>query len=234
MIITGTSLHSPQAVITATIAKAYGVQCTIGYGGTTEENLRKTRYANLCRKLGADVEILAKSGRTSILQSKINQRLLLTNEFNIRYGFDLRNNLDVFVQSVGEQAQNLPDELDNIVITVGSSITLIGLLYGLTRYNKRVKRIYAIGCAPNRMEKIRGYVAMLNEYFGMRITLDNVVYVDAFNQYKGFKYEDEHNEQFCDIRFHPRYEAKTFRWLRARPEIISQNTLMWITGSDFV
>lgn len=40
---TGTSIHSPQAVITASVAKRMGVPCTIVYGGTNSESLAKNK-----------------------------------------------------------------------------------------------------------------------------------------------------------------------------------------------
>lgn len=140
-IITGTSVLSPQAAITSAVAKANGYPCSIYYGGTTPTALAKYDYPRLCAHLGADVRIVSRSGMTSVLNAIVSRRVEQTGELAIRYGFDLRNNLDVFISSVAQQCQNLPDHLDNLVMVVGSAITLIGVLCGISMYGKDVDRI---------------------------------------------------------------------------------------------
>lgn len=231
-IITGTSIYSPQAVIVATVAKGMGFPCWIYYGGTTKEKLYQNKYANLCRHLGANVDIVSKMAYTSVLSSKAQLFADEFNLYNVRYGFDLIDNLDVFVHSTARQVENIPDNINSIVITVGSAITLIGLLYGIVLYNKNIQTIYAIGCAPNRIAKIEKYAHEIYFETGISLPLEKITYIDAFNTLRGFKYENTKKEEYCGITFHPRYEAKTFSWLKDKN--LGENTLMWITGSDFV
>ena len=94
-------------------------------------------------------------GYTSVLTAKAEERAKANDLFHIRYGFDLRNNLDCFVDSVAHQVRNIPYEVRNIVITVGSSITLVGVLYGMALYPNKIEKVYAIGCAPNRLGRIQ-------------------------------------------------------------------------------
>lgn len=230
-IVTGTSVLSPQAVIAASVAKDKGVPCTIYYGGTTEELLFQKKYPMLARELGANVSIVAKMAYTSVLSSKAEEYARSNNLFHIRYGFDLRSNLDVFIDSVSNQVQNIPRDVKNIVITVGSSITIIGVLYGMAMYENNIERVYAIGCAPNRLRKMQDYATMIYFESGISLPFNKIVYIDAFNRLKGYKYENTMREEYFGIKFHPRYEAKTFNWLRNNP---IDDCLMWITGADFV
>lgn len=228
-VITGTSIKSPQAPIVASVAKILNLPCTILYGGTTNDKLKENMYANICKAMGANIEIASKFGYTTVL-NKIAQEFADKEKWlNIRYGFDLVNNLDVFIGSVANQVKNIP-KVDNLVITVGSSITIIGVLYGLLKYNKDVKRVYAIGVAPNRLQKIENYANEIYLHTGNLLPLDLINYVDCFTEVKGFKYENTFNESYFGIDFHPRYEAKTFRWLKEQE--LKGTTLMWITGSD--
>lgn len=229
-IVTGTSINSPQAIIAASVAHEKGIPCTVFYGGTTNELLNKKKYPVLAKSLGADISVVSKMAFTSVLNARAEKFAKENNKYNIRYGFDLSSNLDVFVESVANQVQNIPNEIKNIVITVGSAITIIGLLYGLSLYPNNVERIYAIGCAPNRMKKIQDYSDMLYFERSAILPINKMVYIDAFDKYKGFKYESTMNEEYFDIFFHPRYEAKTFNWLRNNP---LSDCMMWITGSDF-
>lgn len=230
-IITGTSVLSPQAAIVATVAKAYNLPCTIMYGGTTMEALSQKRYSSLCMDLGANVEVVSKSGFTSVLTSKAEAKAKANGLLHVRYGMDLMGNMDVFLGSVAEQVDNIPYELDNLIVTVGSAITLIGILVGIARYGKVVHNIYGIGCAPNREEKIRHYAETIEYETGLVLPMENLHYVDAFNTLQGYRYENVEHESYYGIDFHPRYEAKTFKWLKNSG--LTGETLMWITGRDF-
>lgn len=229
-IYTGTSIHSPQAVICASLARYYNVPCVIVYGGTNEAALLYNRYAQLCARLGARIEV-CKSGRTSVVSSHAERFAQETNGFNVRYGFDLRNNADVFIGSVAEQAQNIPDNLDYLVITVGSAITITGVLFGLTIYNKHVRNVIAVGCAPNRMQKIQEYACIIKEQTGYTLPLELVSYQDCYARLKGYKYEDTQRAEYFGMTFHPRYEAKTFNFMQ-RYLSKDARTLMWITGHE--
>lgn len=231
-VITATSVLSPQAPIVSELCKYYNVPCTIYYGGTTYEKLEKMKYPMICKNNNATIEIPCNSGRQSVLQYHVSKRIKETNEFNIKYGMDLENNLDVFIESTSNQVENLPDDLDNLVVSCGSSITVIGVLLGCAIYNKNIKKIYAVGIAPNRLEKINKYIKLLNEKYDINIKLDNFVYIDGFSTLKGFKYENVKNESYENIVFHKRYEAKTFNWLKNNIDYKNEKTCMWIVGGE--
>ena len=229
-IVTATSILSPQAVIASAAAKSIGAPCLIMYGGTSPQRLAAMEYPRICSALGAEIRIVAATGRTSAINAKAAEYARQTGGYNIRYGFDMRGNLDCFLQSVAEQVQNIPDHIENLVVTVGSAITVVGILYGLKIYGKRVDNVWGIGVAPNREGKIHEYAAMLSDAGLASDITKPLRYIDAFAQYKGFKYEDKFEARYHGIRFHPRYEAKAFRWLRyAKPR---GGVLFWITGAE--
>ena len=228
-IITGTSVLSPQAVIAASVAKEHNVPCIIYYGGTTEKLLFGRKYPLVAKELGAEISIVSKMAYTSVLASKAEKYAQENRMFHIHYGFDLRSNLDVFIESVALQVKNIPKSIKNIVVTVGSSITLVGILYGLAMFENHVEKVFAIGCAPNRMAKMQNYSTMIYFENGTALPFNKIVYVDAFNDQKGYRYENVMHEDYFGISFHPRYEAKTFHWLKENP---LDDCLMWVTGSD--
>lgn len=227
---TGTSVLSPQAVIVASVAKYYGVRAHIVYGGTTYEGINRHRYAKLCNALGADVEII-NSGYNSAVSKRAAQIAERTGGLHVKYGFDLLNNTDVFLDSVSMQVANIPEKADNLVVTTGSAITLIGILVGIAKYGKDIKNIIAVGCAPNRMAKIKMYAEKLSTLHGINIDMTRLRYYDCYNKLKGYKYENTRRECYGGIVFHPRYEAKAFAFMR---EFIPRNqkTIMWITGHE--
>lgn len=229
-IITGTSVISPQSAIVASVAKEHGVPCYIYYGGTTEELLKTKKYPSLAARLGANVSIVSKMAFTSVLAARANDFAKANNLFHVRYGFDLRANLDAFVESIANQVQNVPKEVKSVAITVGSSITLVGVLYGMAMFDNNIEEIYAVGCAPNRISRIQEYADMIYFESGISLPFHKVKYIDAFNTIKGYKYESTMEEEYMGITFHPRYEAKTFRWLKNQD---IKDCLLWVTGADF-
>lgn len=229
-IVTGTSIHSPQAVITATYAKAINTKCKIFYGGTSIQRLNANKYSAICQKLEAEL-VVEKSGYNSVLTKYADDFAASINGFNIRYGFDLMNNIGVFVNSVANQTSNIPDGIDYLVITVGSAITLLGVLLGISKYKKHIGCIVGVGCAPNREQKIRDYAKIISAQTGYDMQLDRLRYFDCFNKLKGYKYEYTQRASYLGLTFHPRYEAKTFNFMRKYiPH--DATTVMWITGHD--
>lgn len=228
-LVTGTSIKSPQAPIVASVGRALNKPTKILYGGTTYEKLEHNSYYRICREMGSNIEICSKLAYTSVLNQKAELFSAENNYFNVRYGFDLSKNIDVFIDSVAMQTINIPP-VENLVVTVGSAITIIGILYGIAINNIKIKKVYGIGCAPNRISKINEYANMIYFQTGISIPVNLLTYIDAFNMYKGYKYENVIDEKYEGITFHPRYEAKTFRWMKNQH--LQGDTLMWITGSD--
>lgn len=213
------SIHSPQAPITSAVAHHFGLKCEIYYGGTTPERLRKYRMADISMRYGAQLTIASKSGIHKILYHKARKLADENHWFVVDYGFNLTDKRDLLLNAVSKQVQNIPDELDNLVITCGSGITTSGVLIGLKQYRKKVKDIYLVCTAPNRTELIQKNVG--NIPFAVHR-------IDLFHQ-PGFKYENGLIEYIDGIKLHPNYEAKTYNWLKRAD--LKGKTLLWIVGS---
>lgn len=227
-IITGTSVVSPQSVICASVARSMNIPCTIMFGGTNEKSLSLKQYPMIAKEIGANIVIGSKLGYTSALQAKATEYAKEKGLFQVKYGFDLIGNLDAFIESVAKQVVNVPD-VDNLVITCGSAITLIGVLYGMAIYNKNIKNVYAFAIAPNRIEKITKFRDLIYFEQGVNLPINKVRYIDYFAKV-GYNYTKSVNESIGGIKLHPRYEAKTYRWLKENQ--LNGSTLFWIVGSD--
>lgn len=198
------------------------------FGGTNENSLRKYKYPMIAKAVGANIIIGSKLGYTSVLQARATEYAKEHDLFQIKYGFDLIGNLDVFIESVAEQVQNIPD-VDNLVITCGSGITVIGVLYGIAIYGKKIKNVYAYGIAPNRIEKIYNYRDAIYMTQGVELPMHILRYIDYFAEV-GYNYTKSVNEKIGDIKLHPKYEAKTYRWLKEQQ--LKGETLFYIIGGD--
>lgn len=217
------SIYSPQAPITSAVARNFSLKCVICYGGTTYERLKLYRMPTICRCYGAKIRIISKSGIHRILYNKAKKIAQEEKLFVVDYGFNITNYSDILLSAVSDQVKNIPEELDNLVITCGSGITTIGIIVGLHKFHKKVKKIYLVCTAPNRDKLIQGTI----KRYGIK---QSYTMVDLFHL-KGFKYEVGVKESLGDIEFHPNYEAKAYRWLKNNLNYKEQKTLLWIVGS---
>lgn len=233
-VLTCCSVHSPQGIIVTRLCKYLGINSTVFYGGTTNERLQVLPIPKMILDTGGNIEIVTKMGRMSVLNSIAKKRQLNTNEFIVEHGIDLMNNIDCFLDSVANQTQNLPDDLDNLIITCGSSISTTGILYGLRLFNKNVKNIILVGVAPNREKRINDNLNELSNKLNINLNGFNIRYIDLFNNQKGFKYEKREKANFNNITFHPNYEAKTFNWFKNNIDYKNEKTCFWIVGADVI
>lgn len=224
-LVTCCSIHSPQAPITAATAKAFGMQCQILYGGTKPETLLKLPMPKLAMRYGAKVSIAARSGRSSILYyiAQKLQRVKDKRDYIILYGINLGEHEDILLGAVADQVKNIPDDIENLVLTCGSGITAIGVLAGIKRYGKNVRNIHLVATAPDRRKMIH---SMLQKHGADR----DFFYHDLFHT-RGFSYEEPFCSVWGGIRLHPNYEAKTMAWF-AKSGLRPEDTLFWITGAE--
>lgn len=221
-IVTACSIYSPQAPIVASVCKNLGVKCVICYGGTTIGKLKNQKMPILASKLGAKIQIIAKTGRHNVLYANIHKNF--KNWGIIEYGMCVKSELPAMIDEISAQVQNIPDELDNLVVTCGSGFSSSSILKGIKKYNKKIKNIYLVHVAPNRVEKIKKNIGFFP---------DNVKIISLFER-PHFKYEDELHVKFCGIEFHPKYEAKSFNWMMKESNIDfeKEKTLFWIIGKE--
>ena len=222
-LVTYCSIHSPQAPITAAVARANGMPCRILYGGTNRQSVAALPMPRLAMKYGATIVLAARSGRHSILHARAKEQAEQRNSFIVQYGINIIGHGDTLLTAVAAQAENLPDEIENLVMTCGSGITAAGVMIGLHRYKKTVRSVHLVATAPDRRSFIH---ETLKEYGADR----DFLYHDLYHR-PGFTYEKSATARWGGISLHPHYEAKTMQWFRSSG-LPPENTLFWITGSE--
>lgn len=221
-LLTYCSIHSPQAPITAAVARSRGLSCTIVYGGTTAQTLKKLPMPKLSMKYGAHINIAARSGRHNVLYNRTKE-LATVNDFIVQYGINIIGHGEILLDAVSSQTINLPDNIENLVMTCGSGITASGVIIGINKYGKNIKNVHLVATAPDR----KNFIAETCKKYGAERHLE---YHDLFNT-KGFTYENGKSLNWGGIRLHPHYEAKTMRWLLGSGLDLSK-TLFWIVGAE--
>ncbi len=220
-LITYCSIHSPQAPITAATALAYGMDCVILYGGTSKEKLREEAMPRLCMKYGATVCLATRSGRHNVLHAAARE-MKKPGDFIVQYGINLHGHSDVLLGAVAAQVENIPDEVQNLVMTCGSGITATGVLLGLHRFRKKVGRVWLVATAPDRRESI-------HEALKAQGADRDFEYIDLYHT-KGFSYDKPVAAAWGGVTLHPNYEAKTMQWF-VKSGLAPEATLFWIVGA---
>lgn len=177
----------------------------------------------LSMSYGAQVEMVAKSGRHNVLKAKAEAIAKAKQMFVVQYGINLDDYGEVLLSAVAEQVQNIPDNLNDLYITCGSGITASGVIVGIERYGKNVKNIHLISTAFDRREKVRTTLRR----FGVQ---REFIYHDLFHT-PGFVYEKQQKLRVGGVKLHPQYEAKTMKYLLEQ-KLNTENALFWIVGAE--
>lgn len=232
-IVTGASIQSPQLSMSAIVGAHYGLLCRQIVYSKPHTVLR---HANpqVSAGFGAVFEY-ASGPYNPIIQRKVadlTQDSSLVVEYGITLPIDRYSPEDVrkFHEVGANQTNNIPDEVEELIVPAGSCNSLTSVLLGLSRNPHNIKRLFTIGIGPDKSdwmkERLR-YIGVDPEGFGF-----------SWNHHSlhdtGFsKYSDHFNgESFDGINFHPTYEAKMWRWLRQNDYISCDNkTGFWIVGS---
>lgn len=222
-VITYCSIHSPQGPITAAAAKHYRLPCVVAYGGASTMSLATGNMPRLAMSYGASVQILAKSGRHTVLKAKAEALARKGGLFVVQYGINLDDYGEVLLSAVAEQVQNIPDNLDDLYITCGSGITASGVIIGIERYGKNVKNVHLISTAYDRREKV---ISTMRRYGAER----EFQYHDLFHT-PGFVYERPQKMRIGGVKLHPQYEAKAMKYLLEH-DLNTENALFWIVGAE--
>lgn len=135
------SLHSPQGIIITRVCKEFGIEATLFHGRTNFNSITKNSFIRHILNCGGHVNIGCRSGFGNVVTSFINSFELTG--YNIGFGINIDKD-ELLCGDVECQTQNLPDDLDNLVVPVGSGIIAAAVLRGLTLYKKHVKNIHLI------------------------------------------------------------------------------------------
>jgi 1-aminocyclopropane-1-carboxylate deaminase/D-cysteine desulfhydrase-like pyridoxal-dependent ACC family enzyme len=120
------------------------------------------------------------------------------------------------------QVENIPDELDVLVMSVGIGIQFACVLKGLKQFNKKVKRIIGVQIGPDRRKLIDGYLNQ-NPLTEPKFDLEYEL-VQYKSPYSKSVVQTIGNFYLDDI-----YEAKAHKWMLENIDM-NQRVLFWCVG----
>jgi 1-aminocyclopropane-1-carboxylate deaminase/D-cysteine desulfhydrase-like pyridoxal-dependent ACC family enzyme len=226
-VITAASIHSPQIPLVACAAHHLGLHCVAVVGGA-----RETPELEIARQFGAKIKRVT-SGRHRALFAEVTRLNSALDYQVISYGVVSPAASSSYFMTQGQQAANLPDKLDSLVVTCGSGVSTLSILGGLWQFSKHVDELIVVSTAPSRKEKILSFLQTVQPSAKSFLASVRMTYVDLFGS-PGFRYEQRAPYTLCGIPLHPRYEGKAFRHVMRQRNCLSKRTLFWIIGADLI
>ena len=198
-VICSCSIKSPQSAIISEVCKKYKLKCKIVSFKTDKPN----RNLTIAQENGAEL-IPSPSGYTSVLESIARKH----SGFWINMGFASEEVIEANI----DQCENLPDDLDYLVVSVGSAMNFISILMGLEKFNKKPKHVYGVYVGKDPTPTLMRY------YF-----LPQFVLVKS-----PYSYGTE--LKFYESLFDPIYEAKAYDWILRNLDYKNNKVLFWVIG----
>jgi 1-aminocyclopropane-1-carboxylate deaminase/D-cysteine desulfhydrase-like pyridoxal-dependent ACC family enzyme len=160
------SLSSPQSAIVAKIAQDNQIPCIVCFGGkikSVEETANKYKPTMVASKLGAEIRVVANIGYANVTSSRMKKIVEENNYQIVNFGINLSDYPDAIVGSTANQVQNLPDNIDNLIIPCGSALTMAGIIVGIEKFQKNINRIIGIQiCNLDRRKSINSMLEIFN------------------------------------------------------------------------
>ena len=231
-VITDGSVHSPQSANIAKVAEFHQVKCITCVGGTKPENLDKHHMMKLTKHYGCEVKIVAGHGMSNVIHARM-RKLAEDNGYMVIEQGELlqKNPLDMFY-ATADQVENIPDELDNLVVSTGVGVQLMGILLGLKKFNKKVKHIHSICVGPTREKHMNRYENELLKASGDLVwerpeSLNlNEFAMHAHKAPYGKGHDYMVNGNYIDDI----YEGKAYQWMLENVDTANEKTLFWCVG----
>jgi 1-aminocyclopropane-1-carboxylate deaminase/D-cysteine desulfhydrase-like pyridoxal-dependent ACC family enzyme len=221
VVLTATSVHSPQGLIIARVAHSLALDCVIFVGATTVGGALKRhamlRRATLC---GATLDARARVGYEPALMGAAKQWQAEHDGhgYLVKFGINLEQHPDAIIGTTAAQVANLPHVVKTIVVPVGAGITAAGIILGAARFRPDVRVV----CV-----QISGY--------DRRDTIDRIV--DGL-EYDWHVIDDVPYSRLVkravdrDLTLDPIYEAKAYDWMLERPELRGEHVCFWVVGDS--
>tara|TARA_Y100000034_G_scaffold64850_1_gene78491 strand:- start:193 stop:1092 length:900 start_codon:yes stop_codon:yes gene_type:complete len=227
---TASSVHSPQAVIVARVAKEYGYKSIVGIGNTTvPKAISKHRTIQLASLLGAEIVVLSETqGFNNVLYSNLQKLKEERPFFEIHFGFQARTQKASIVGSIAEQVRNIPDEVTTLVVPMGSGITFCGILSGVIKFGLFDRKDFRlVGIQPFGYDKRKLISESVDEYsplYGHRYDF----YVGNYSYHTKFEYNVSPDFELDNI-----YESKAFHMM-FRDNIVTdkERVCYWVIGNS--
>lgn len=199
-IVTAGSRQSPQCEIVSYICESLGVKCVLfmPFGGDTSviSHIKENKNTTIER---------VRPGYNNIIIARAREYAMNRNCGYVPFGMECAKNVEV----TSEQVKNIPDDVDRIVIPVGSGMSFSSVVTGMTKYGID-KPLLGVRVGKDPIKIINEYAFGL-EFLDYEIVNSSVEYHTSVDAYVG------------NYNLDPIYEAKC-------KEFLKKGDLLWVVG----
>lgn len=174
-IINGASVHSPQVSMSAIVGAHYGLPVKIILGGTKPEKAIRHENVSIAAAAGATFEYIGVGYNPALQRAVRDWHGKHPDWFRLCYGITTQEEASdaevAAFHAVGAaQAQNLPDGMKTLIMTMGSANSVTSVLYGLAQYPpKQLERVILLGIGPTRLEWLDKRLQQIERAAGFQI-----------------------------------------------------------------
>ena len=218
-VVTHTQVHSTTGTIVAKLCHSMRIPCVVCIGGSTPSTLDNHHMMRLAKHYGADIRNVCGTGMHGPVQARMRELMGRENLFDAVFSHNIEAYQGAILDSTTNQVENIPNELDQLVMPVGSGIHFAAMIRGLHRYGKRVKRVIGLCVGPERSKNINAWINPL-EYpaYPYELHCLNTVYGKPLDKMFGGGMLDQ------------LYEAKAHAWMDENLDTKNNSTLFWVVG----
>lgn len=217
VVATAGGVNSPQGIIITRSAIEFGFKTILAFGGKTPElSIKNNKLVRIAHDLGAKI-VISGIGYDVGLVHMLKKDY--PNAFLIKFGINLDSDPDAIIGAIADQCENIPHDLDMLVIPVGSGLSMAAILVGLDKFDIRPKRVIGIQIAGyDRRKTITEIAPFLADY--------------EFYSAKDFKYAYQLKLWLNDTEMlDPLYEAKAMYHFKKNFDFKYKRVLFWIVGN---
>lgn len=221
-LITTSSVYSTSGAILAAYCHRLGLKSILAVGGTKPDTLDKHHMMRLAKAYNCDVRIVCGTGMSGPVKKRMTEICEAETVFNAVFSDNVGDQPRAILDPISDQVANIPDELDNLVVPVGTGIHMLAIMRGLEQHGKKVKRIIGCHVGPDRRKKIDTYLGQLewqNPSYEMAALNENSAYAKVCVETL------PNGDPLDEI-----YEAKAHVWMRENLDTKKEKTLFWIVG----
>jgi 1-aminocyclopropane-1-carboxylate deaminase/D-cysteine desulfhydrase-like pyridoxal-dependent ACC family enzyme len=219
-VITHTQVHSTTGAIVARVCKDLQIPCVICVGGSSPETIDNHHMMRYAKWLGADVRNVCGTGMHGPVLARMREIAEAEKLYDAVFTHNIENREDAILDSIEHQVGNLPTNLDQLVVPVGSGVHFAAIIRGIYRYSISVGKVIGLCVGPKRTENINKWVNPMAGYPLPDYELHclNTVYGKPLAE------KTADGTLLDDL-----YEAKAHKWMRENLDM-NKRTCFWVVG----
>ena len=247
-VVAGAVSQSPQHPMVAAVARLHDMACTLIVG---TRKIDEHPMLKLAKGYGAQF-CYSPVGYAQTLQARAvrfakdwPERFVVETNITMENKFNSVDDIRAFHAIGAKQVQNIPDDVDTLILPAGSCNSAVSVLYGIYLYRKKIKGIYLMGIgsygskdieyAIRRLALISAEAAAMFSSINMPRAGKITLYYHNLNGIGFCKYTDLMPCNYGGIELHPRYEGKVMNYIIQKgmlDHFKKQKALFWNVGSE--